>query len=450
MMKQTLILLGTLCGVPLAAEQPNIVLLLADDMTWSDCQPYGSVNVPTPHMRKLAEQGMRFDRIFTSTAMCAPARQMLYTGLFPVRSGAFPNHSEVRAGVKSIVHHLSGLGYTVSLEGKRHFGPQASFPFEKRTLRQALENDGKPFCHIIASDDPHKPWRNGDPSAFNPDKISVPPNLIDTPATRRQLCKYYAEITNLDRTLGTIMKQLDAAGAAGNTILMFNSEQGMTLPFGGKWTCYDSGLKTAFIVRWPGSVKPGSTTGALIQTVDILPTLVEIAGGDPATIDTGCTDADGRRGFDGRSMLALLKVESGTFRDHVFGVQTTRGIINGTLYPIRSVRDARYKFIRNLNHQNPFQNVYSEGGRYHKEFFLPLAAAARESAATKARLDFFQRRPAEELYDLDDDPHELRNLASSPGLDEVRMRLSRELDAWMRQQGDLGIETEKAAKAREF
>ena len=171
---------------------------------------------------------------------------------------------------------------------------------------------------------------------------------------------------------------------------------------------------------------------------------------NPATIDTGCTDADGRRGFDGRSMLAVLKGETGTFRDHVFGVQTTRGIINGTLYPIRSVRDARYKFIRNLNHQNPFQIAYTEGGRYHQEFFLPLAAAARESTETKARLDFFQRRPAEELYDLDDDPHELHNLATSTALDEVRTRLSRELDMWMRQQGDLGIETESAAKVREW
>ena len=106
MMKRTLILLGTLCGVPLAAEQPNIVLLLAEDMAWNDCQPNGSTDIQTPNMRKLAEQGMRFDRLFTSTAMCAPARQMLYTGLFPVRRGAFPNHSQVRPGVKSIVHHL--------------------------------------------------------------------------------------------------------------------------------------------------------------------------------------------------------------------------------------------------------------------------------------------------------------------------------------------------------
>jgi len=432
-----------------AADKPNIVLLLADDMTWSDGEPYGSNNVPTPNIRKLADAGMRFDNMFTSTAMCAPARQMLYTGLFPIRSGAFPNHSQVRPGVKSMVHHLSALGYTVSLEGKRHFGPPASFPFEKRTLRQALLVKDQPFCHIFAADDPHKPWTTGDASAFDPEKILVPPYLIDTPATRRQLCKYYAEITHLDHTLGTLMEQLDAAGVADNTILMFNSEQGMTLPFGGKWTCYDTGLKTAFIVRWPGTVKPGSATGALTQTVDILPTLVEIAGGDPAAIDTGCADADGSRGFDGRSLLAVLKGESANFRDHVFGVQTTRGIINGTVYPIRSVRDARYKYIRNLHHENTFQNVYTEGGKYHKEFFLPLVTAAENSPETKARLDFFQRRPADELYDLEKDPHELHSLAGLPKLDDVRARLGRRLDEWMRQQRDRGIETEITANVPE-
>lgn len=444
-----MIVLFCVTSVAGADEKPNIVFVLADDMTWSDCEPCGSTEVRTPNLRQLAEGGMRFDNMFTSTAMCAPARQMLYTGLFPVRNGAFPNHSQVRPGVRSMVHHLSELGYAVSLEGKRHFGPEESFPFERRSLRQILADTGKPFIHIIASDDPHKPWSTDDPSAFDPDKITVPPNLIDTPETRRQLTRYYAEITNLDNKLGEIMRQLDEAGVDGNTILMFNSEQGMTLPFGGKWTCYDVGLKTAFIVHWPGVVEPGSSTSALMQTSDIVPTLIEIAGGDPSAIDTGIADADGFRGFDGRSFLSVLKGETDSFRTHVFGVQTTRGIINGTLYPIRSVRDTRYKYIRNLNHENPFQNAYTEGGRYHEEFFLPLVAAAEDCEEIKARVEFFQHRPSEELYDLENDPLELRNLTGKPGMEEVRARLGRELDEWMRQQGDRGIETERDASVQE-
>jgi N-sulfoglucosamine sulfohydrolase len=443
--KKLIPLLICLCGLTRVEGKPNIVLVLADDMTWSDCEPYGSNNVPTPNIRKLAEQGMRFDNMFTSTAMCSPARQMLFTGLFPVRSGAFPNHSRVRPGVQSIVQHLTLLGYAVSLEGKRHFGPKESFPFERRNLKRVLEREERPFCHIIASEEPHMPWTTGDVSAFDPEKITVPPHLIDTPATRLQLCQYYAEIANLDQALGATMRQLDEAGVADNTLLMFNSEQGMPLPFGGKWSCYESGLKTAFIVRWPAKVKPGSSTPALSQTVDILPTLVEIAGGDPATIDTGCTDANGSSGFDGKSLLAILKGESAKLREHVFGVQTTQGIINGSLYPIRSVRDSRYKLIRNLNHQSAFQNLFTAGGESHEEVFLPLLAAANISPAIKTRLDFFQYRPADELYDLTEDPHELRNLATLPEHEVTRLRLAAKLDEWMRQQADLGLETERSA-----
>ena len=93
----------------------------------------------------------------------------------------------------------------------------------------------KPFCHIVASHDPHKPWTTGDATAFDPDKLVVPPNLIDTPEVRQQLCHYYAEISHLDTTVGKILKSLEQAGVAKNTLVIFTTEQGMTLPFGGKW-----------------------------------------------------------------------------------------------------------------------------------------------------------------------------------------------------------------------
>ncbi len=431
------------------SDRPNIVIVLADDMTWSDCEPYGSPNVKTPNMRKLAEQGMRFDNMFTTTAMSAPSRQQLYTGLFPVRNGAYPNHSSVYEGTKSIAHHLSDLGYRVALSGKKHFGPPGSFPFEKQTLEALLESDERPFCHILASRDPHKPWSAGDAQEYSPDEIAVPPNLIDTPAMRRSLREYYAEISHLDKTLGRVMKALDDAGERDNTLLIFTSEQGMTLPFGGKWLCYDTGLRTAFIARWPGRVAPGSATDALVQYVDVVPTLVEIAGGDPEGIDTGCAGGDGRTGFDGRSFLGLLDRRGGAFRDVVYGVQTTEGIKNGTLYPVRSIRNGRYKYIRNLNHTNAFTNVYTEGGKYHDEYFQPLLAAGEKNRSIAERLRHFQHRPAEEMYDLRKDPFELTSVADDPDLAEIKARLKGRLEAWMKEQGDQGLETEKLALARQ-
>ena len=114
------------------STKPNILLILADDLSWFDLGCYGSKDVRTPNIDKLAREGMTFSHAYTATAMCSPTRQQLYTGLFPVRSGAMANHSAVKPGTKSMVHHLSELGYQVSLSGKEHFGPPESYPFEKR------------------------------------------------------------------------------------------------------------------------------------------------------------------------------------------------------------------------------------------------------------------------------------------------------------------------------
>ena len=113
-----------------SGERPNIMLVIGDDMTWLDCEPYGNKEVRTPNMARLAREGMCFDAMFTATAMCAPTRQQLYTGIYPVRNGAYPNHSRVYDGVKSLVHYLKELGYRIGIIGKRHFGPRESFPFE--------------------------------------------------------------------------------------------------------------------------------------------------------------------------------------------------------------------------------------------------------------------------------------------------------------------------------
>ncbi len=437
-------------------DRPNILLFIADDMTWHDCQPYGSTVVKTPHLEKLASEGMCFDAMFTATAMCAPTRQQLYTGLFPVRNGAYPNHSKVHEGTRSLVHHLKALGYRVGLIGKRHFGPESSFPFE---YLGGLEHDGggkidletqmiepfitrnteQPYCLIVASNQPHTPWnRKVAGVSYEPDAVSVPPNLVDCPITRRKLCDYYHEITYADQQLGRCLDIVNQKKRAEQTIVMFTSEQGNQFPFGGKWTCYDSGLKTAFIVRWPGKIKPGSRTAAMTQYVDVVPTLIEAAGGNPADCQTGRPDAAGNTGFDGRSFLDVLTGKSETLRTHVYGVHTTRGIIKGSpCYPIRSVRSERYKYIWNLNWKEPFKNVITEG-----EILKTWRKLGEEDPAIAARARFYQYRSEEELYDLQQDPWELNNLAEDETLAAVKAELRAVLLKWMQQQGDEGIATE--------
>jgi uncharacterized sulfatase len=227
--------------------------------------------------------------------------------------------------------------------------------------------------------------------------------------------------------------------------VIFTSEQGAGLPFA-KWTCYENGLKTGFIVRWPGKVRPGSRRSALAQYVDVVPTLIEAAGGDPQAIRTGRPDARGNTGFDGRSFLPVLLGARDSHRDFVFGVQTTRGIIVGSpCYPVRSVRSRRFKYIRNLKADADFANVLTSQPDGPIQQWLAWGKSHPEA---EARARAYVRRPAEEMYDLDADPYELKNIASDPAHAKVKAELNGQLQAWMEQQGDRGIETEMEADTR--
>ena len=227
---------------------------------------------------------------------------------------------------------------------------------------------------------------------------------------------------------------------------MFVSEQGSSFPYGGKWSVYDSGIRVSTIVRWPGHVEPGSSSAALLQYVDVAPTFLEAAGLDPATIDTGCADAEGDRGFDGRSFLSVLRGEEEQFREYIFSQHTTVGI-NGFLepYPMRAVRDGRYKLIRNLAPGN----TYTIGGIHRGQPLESWQEDAENDPELAARVDWLFHRPAVEFYDVEADPYELHNLAEDPENAEIMARLGEQLDAWMAQQGDEGMETEVNARTRQ-
>ncbi|QNN21627.1 sulfatase [Planctomycetales bacterium ZRK34] len=458
------VLVLLVCGVVDAAPRPNILLMLADDLSWHDAGCYGNKDVHTPNLDALAAQGMRFDACFTGTAMCAPTRQQLYTGVFPVRNGAYPNHSKVKPGTKSIVHHLRNLGYRIALIGKQHVGPRESFPYEYLGAKQRkadetaghefnydkarrfIQRDAdEPYCLIVCSKQPHMPWNRGDRSVYDPSKFTLPPYLVDLPETRQALQQYYAEVTYFDAQVGHILQLIQQAGRADNTLVMVTSEQGSNFPHC-KWTCYDTGLKTMLIVRWPGRVKPGSTTDAMVQYVDILPTLIQAAGGDPTTVDTGLPGApDGGRGFDGASFLNVLLGNTDSHRDAVFGVHTTQGIIQGSTYPVRSIRTATHKYILNLNPEADFTNVVTARGEGAFAAWRQAAASGNEQA--QQMVTRYQHRPAEELYDLRHDPYELHNIAG-PEHRALMNQLRAKLQAWMKQQGDEGMITELQVKTR--
>jgi len=426
------------------AAKPNMVFIIADDCTFRDIGCYGG-QAKTPNIDKLAKQGMRFTRCFQAAPMCSPTRHNVYTGLYPVKSGAWPNHTRAYPHVKSIVHHLRPLGYRVTQTGKTHINPRTVFPFENfgggknpdmkyiDQLFAETAKGGKPFCLFACSNEPHSPWNKGDASKYPPAKVKLPPYIVDTPRMREDFSDYLAEITYYDSQVGEIVGLLDRHGLADNTLVMVVSEQGNGFPFA-KWTCYDHGLQSAMVVRWPGKVKAGAVTDAMVEYVDVTPTFIDAAAGKAVN------------GLDGKSFLPVLRGETQTHKQHVFGIMTTRGIINGTdAFAIRSVRGMRYKLILNLNHESKFTNACTKS----PAFKSMVAKAATGDTTAKRLVHDYHHRPAVELFDLKTDPLEMSNLAGQTDLKKVQINLRAKLEAWMKAQGDEGVATELKANERQ-
>jgi len=417
-------------------SEPNIIFFLSDDQNKTDVGCYGNPVIRTPNIDRLAKEGMKFNRAFTPTAMCAPSRSSLYTGLYPHRHGCHMNHGSVKAGIQSLPHYMSDLGYRTALAGKKHIKPKEAFPFEYLdhdipTIQDFITRDSSPFCLVVASNEPHGPHETG---GYDPGSVQLTADVVDTRETRRQWADYYTDIDLVDQEVGEVLDLLDQTRSAGNTLFFFAGDHGYDIF--AKWSCYERGLHVPFIVRWPGRVKAGSESDALISFVDVVPTLIEAANCSPP------------KDIDGRSFLSVLLGKTHKHHDKIFGAQTTRGIWSGVSYPIRSVRTERYKYIRNLDPNSRFQCIPTHGWDYDEthgsSYWKSWQRKAESDAFAASRVKKLIRRPAEELYDLEYDPYELNNLADSQEHKEILDSLRTALDDWMRQQGDRGIEAEMA------
>ena len=421
-------------------DLPNFLFIIADDCTHRDLGCYGGQAL-TPNIDKLAEEGMRFTQCFQAAPMCSPTRHNIYTGLYPVKSGAYPNHTFAEDGTKSVVHYLKPHGYRVALSGKKHISPPSVFPFEMsgaknnpdmaavEKLFKESKEAGTPFCLFACSNEPHTPYTMGNPSKYDAAKIKLPANFVDTPETRAQYVKYLAEISYYDWQVGECLRLLDKHGHTNNTLVVVVSEQGSSFPFA-KWTCYDSGLQSALIARWPGKIAAGATSDAMVEYVDVLPTFLDAAGLKQPKV------------LNGRSFLPVLTGNKTEHKDFVFGIMTTRGIINGSdHFGIRSVRSGKYKYIVNLTPEVEFRNACVKS----VSFVSWKTKANSGDAAAAEIVRRYQHRPAEELYDVTTDTLEWKNLADDPKLADVKAELKNQLTMWMTEQGDKGAQTEMEA-----
>jgi arylsulfatase A-like enzyme len=226
----------------------------------------------------------------------------------------------------------------------------------------------------------------------------------------------------MDADLGTALDAADEV-LGSNTLFLTTADHGAQWPFG-KWNCYDSGIRVPMIAAWPGKIDAGRRTSAMVSWVDLLPTLVEIAGGKPP--------AD----LDGRSFAGVLTGAKQEHRERIFTVHSGDGDKN--VYPIRSVRSAEWKYIRNLRPEFYYTTHIDFDLRPGLGYFKTWRDKAKSNATAAAIVERYHVRPAEELYDLAADPNEQNNLAADPAQAERLVALRGELDAWMKSQGDGG------------
>ena len=420
-------------AVPGGKGKPNFVFILADDCTYNVLGCFGGTDVKTPNIDRIGREGLTLRRAYAAMSMCAPFRAELYTGLYPVRNGVAWNHSRAKAGTKSVCHHLGGLGYRVGLSGKKHASPAEVFPFTSlkdfpagEGVRSFITKDStQPFCLFLCSHNPHAPWTTGDASQFDPKKITLAPVQHDNPRTREATTRYLAEVSDLDREVGEILKMLAETGRDQDTLVMFSSEQGWALGYA-KWTNWNLGVHTGLLARWPGRIRPGSTTDALVQMADVVPTFIDAAGGDPASYK-----------LDGSSFLPVLEGKATEHRKYVYGMHNN--VPEGEPYPIRSIRDGEFHYLLNLTPDASYHEKHVMAANSRLVWWPALKEAAdKGDPRAKELMDKYHHRPAEELYRVDKDPYELKNLAGDAAHAKVKARLRTELERWMAEQKDPG------------
>ncbi|MDG3581191.1 sulfatase family protein [Galbibacter pacificus] len=438
------VFLLTACVLQAQKSKPNIIIFISDDQSQIDVGCYGNTDVYTPNMDQLAMEGMRFTAAYAATPMCAPSRSNMLTGLYPFRNGSQMNHFALNPETKTLPDYLKKLGYYVAIAGKvdvypkpdfdRHIGEYFGkyFPVENRNdPRNATtefingyfkgENKNKPLCLIVATWLPHVPWQEGD--NYAPEKLKLPDYLVDTPQTRKALAAYYQSIAKADKMLGKILESVDQSGEGDNTVFMFFSDQGTQFP-GAKWTTYDQGLNVPFVVRWPGKVKAGTTTDALISLTDLTPTLIDLAGGEPI------------ENLDGTSFKDVLLGKKEQHRDYVFGETSMEPQYWYNYTPSRTVIDANgWQYIKNYHPERRFI-THIDKVEQNMFYFDSWVEKAKASDRANFLLNRYSYRPPEELYNLKTDPWETENLIKGHKFSRKEEQLKRQLNNELLRQGE--------------
>jgi arylsulfatase A-like enzyme len=405
------------------APRPNIVVFVGDDLGWRDTGPYGNRAIHTPSIDRLARSGLVVRYAFGTSPQCSPSRISMLSGRYSHATRTEDLHTPLPEGIRLLPSLLHEAGYFTGNMAKTHFGPNAERQFQwysKETataLPAFLDSAGtRPFFLWVGFHEPHRPYpRDPPPEAHAPARVALTPYLADTPETRTDVARYYDAITRMDRAIGLMLDELAGRKLTARTLVVFLSDNGAPFPRE-KGTLYDGGTRTPLVVAWPGVVPAGSThEHGLVSTIDLAPTLLEIAG------------APAPAGLQGRSVRALLThPNTAAGREYVFSERNWHDCDEHQ----RAVRSARFKLIRTDAYTAlPLCTAADIGA---SPSFLALLARARAGRLTAAQRRLFEAPRARlELYDLTRDPWELTNVAGDPAYSAELDTLTALLEEWI-------------------
>ncbi len=418
-------------------DRPNIILFVADNLGWKDLGCYGNKDINTPSIDRLAAEGVRFTNAFITAPSCSPSRASIITGQYPHTNGVVGlTHIYKRMMLSpfatTLADVLSDNGYVTGFEGKWHvspYMPTSWFGYRERlsgmlpkdffiessdkAVKFIEENGDRPFYlelnYLDTHRDSHGEFHFADGFPVDTESIEIPDYyaLPDWSEIRSDVAKYYSNTSQMDRKINEVLDKLEELGLAENTLVCFLSDNGAQFP-GGIITLYDRGIGTPLLIRWPKAIPAGSVNDNLVSTADIMPTFLEAAG---------CPIPESVQGV---SILPLTAAEdAGPVREAVFSEMT----YHVDYMPMRAARTHKWKYIRNYSDDAIGLDQLAHVPWAHRLCELPDHGWLRP-------------RVPEELYDLDNDPTEQRNLAEASEFKQDLEAMRAILDRHMRETND--------------
>lgn len=438
----------------------NVLLLTVDDMNYNSVGAFGcGLQGVTPNIDRLAGQGLVLENAHVAIAVCQPSRSVLMTGRYPHRNGA-RGFEAIAPDVTTLTEVLHHAGYCNGIIGKEdHLAPREKFYWDTyvrtynpensygrdparyyqhtKAFLQSAGEEQRPFFLMVNCHDPHRPFAGSDDELdffgahmpvpqgeYRPEEVAVPGFLPDIPDVRREIAQYYTSVRRADSAVGETLRALAESGAEDDTLVLFLSDNGMAFPFA-KTNCYQSSTKSPWIFKWPGRISPGTKSAALVSGIDYMPTVLDGLGLPPVP------------GMDGTSLLPVLAGRVEEHHDYIF-TQFFKTAANPVTkaerhYPMRCVQDKRFAYIYNpwSDGQTTFLNESMTGLT-----FAAMERAAGQEPAIARRVAFCRHRVREELYDCQNDPDALENLAGKVEYRDLLASMRQKMAGFLQSTGD--------------